>query len=199
MNQRIIDNWKSIVKPNDIIWNLGDVAMCEMKDKTKLSELINSLPGHKKIVLGNHDNHNIDYWYDVGFEEVYSYPIIYEKWYILSHEPIFLNTSMPYINIHGHIHNVSYASNSYINCSVEVTDYKPINLDEIIKKLNTDNKLNTMDNITVGQIWEHKSLKVKCTITFMDGKNLNIAIDSKMGIQENRWNIIQFLEEWQLK
>ena len=72
---------------------------------------------------------------------------------ILSHKPL-ADTEIPegYINVHGHIHNnplhkinpatneMEYPENLYserlhINVSVDVIDFKPISLEEILKKV----------------------------------------------------------------
>lgn len=139
MDNVIIENWRKTVKPNDIIFNLGDVAMCEMKQGDKLKTLIQSLPGYKVLVLGNHDKRDINYWLDVGFSEVYKYPIIIDQWFILSHDTLFMNSNIPYINIHGHVHDKSINHKSYVNVSVEVINYTPINLDELESKIMREN------------------------------------------------------------
>ena len=137
MNATLTGNWKALVKNTDTIWHLGDVANNDFKDKTILSELIHSLPGHKNLIIGNHDKQDINHWHDVGFEFVSLYPVIYEKFFIMSHDIVFLNDKMPYANLHGHIHNAKVdLSDCYVNCCVEVNDYKPINLDEKIALLN---------------------------------------------------------------
>jgi|SRR5271157_4309413 len=141
MDKKIIENWKATVKNDDVLWNLGDVA-CHM-NKEQLTTLIHSLPGYKILILGNHDHHNINRWRDIGFDEVYPYPIIYKSWFILSHDIVFLNEKLPYVNIHGHTHNRSMQEKSYVNVSVEVINYCPVDLDEIIKSkitLDTENE-----------------------------------------------------------
>ena len=65
------------------------------------------------------------------------YPIIYEKFWMLSHEPLYVNKNMPYCNIHGHIHSLKCDSKHYFNVSVECINYKPINFEKI-KKLVTE-------------------------------------------------------------
>jgi len=110
------------------------VAMKDMKDKTKLTTLIRSLPGYKILLLGNHDKPNVQHWRDIGFDEVYPYPIIYNKFFIMSHDTTYINIAMPYANIHGHLHEKTMTGGRYINVCVEHTNYKPIDLDELMKK-----------------------------------------------------------------
>ena len=58
---------------------------------------------------------------------------------IFTHYPM-ENVPMPWINVHGHIHNNPYGrdeSPQNINVSVEVIDYKPIHLDTVKRMART--------------------------------------------------------------
>jgi calcineurin-like phosphoesterase family protein len=137
MNKTILDNWKNVVKNDDIIFNLGDVIW---GNKEKAESIIKDMPGKKILIMGNHDReHSVTWFRDVGFDEVYPYPILYKNFFIISHEPVFLNESMPYCNLHGHIHNISYDYKGYINVSVDKTNFMPINLDELVDKIIKEN------------------------------------------------------------
>lgn len=130
MNQAIIRNWKTTIKKGDIILNLGDVSW--RLNKEWMSKTIRNLPGYKVLVLGNHDRgKSLKWWMDVGFDEVYKYPIIYENFFILSHEPMYVNDTMPYVNIHGHTHGETLSSNQHWNVSVERQGYKPMLFEKI--------------------------------------------------------------------
>ena len=132
MNKVLLRNWRETIKGDDTIINLGD--FCFRWTSERIQNTLANLPGHKILILGNHDReHNVDWWRNAGFQEVYPYPIIYKQWYILSHEDVFLNDKMPYINIHGHRHQVKLDSKCHINVSVECLDYKPVLFDELIK------------------------------------------------------------------
>lgn len=134
MNDRLIKAWQARVKKQDVIINLGDVCMGGGYNKEKLTALIPTLPGRKILVMGNHDRaHSANFWRDVGFDEVYPYPIIYRDWYILSHEPLFLNEKIPYLNVHGHTHEKSYDHPSYKNVSVDKTNFEPVDFEVIVK------------------------------------------------------------------
>ena len=51
MNQKLIENWNSVVGPNDLVFHLGDFAFggAEIWNKT-----LPRLNGHKVLILGNH-------------------------------------------------------------------------------------------------------------------------------------------------
>ncbi len=59
------------------------------------------------------------------------YPIVYGGFFFLSHEPMYMNKHMPYVNIHGHIHGQKYEGTQYVNVSVEHWDYTPVPFDTI--------------------------------------------------------------------
>lgn len=127
MNEAIIRNWNQKVTGEDTVFLVGDVGN---------ASYVNLLNGHKRLIKGNHDVESNDYYRSVGFEEVYDLPVIYEGFFIISHEPLYVNTNMPYANIFGHVHaNPNYcASSSHGVCvSVERTGYAPIDLAEIRK------------------------------------------------------------------
>lgn len=129
MNKAMIDAWKQTVRPKDTIIHLGDVGFGPAQF---FKELIPTLPGKKILILGNHDKGGIRFWRNAGFHEVYPYPIIYQEWLILSHKTVFLNEQLPYLNLHGHIHQHKMESKCYINVSVEQIRYKPVLLTKIV-------------------------------------------------------------------
>ena len=129
MDNTIIENWNKTVSKEDKVFILGDVSFYN-KEKTK--EIIDKLNGKKVLILGNHDRgKSLSWWRDIGIDEAICYPIIIDEFYILSHEPVYLTESMPYANIHGHIHHLQYKDAQYFNVSVECINYTPISFDSI--------------------------------------------------------------------
>lgn len=52
MDAVFVDNWNKTVLPSDIVWHLGDFALCHPRHTVEIAK---SLKGHKHIVWGNHD------------------------------------------------------------------------------------------------------------------------------------------------
>lgn len=52
MDKALINNWNSVVKKNDIVFDLGDFSFA---GKNRWKELIQSLNGKHYLILGNHD------------------------------------------------------------------------------------------------------------------------------------------------
>lgn len=102
MNEKLIYNWNQTVHGNDVVYVLGDFCS-PMEDAKKILE---QLRGIKILILGNHDNiYSLREWRDLGFFNVIDTPILYKNFYLLSHEPLYVNENMPYANIFGHVHS----------------------------------------------------------------------------------------------
>lgn len=133
MNSFMLDNFKKTITDNDIVIWGGDVAMMNLEVTKKL---LKDLPGKNILILGNHDfGHRNNKYLDYEiFEHVsLGFAFFYKgQKYFISHYPI-RNGLLPndIINIHGHIHD-KILTGSYINISVEHTQYKPVLLDEIL-------------------------------------------------------------------
>ena len=138
MNDSLIENINSIVKENDTLYIVGDFG----RPKYAKDILKRIICKNIYLIKGNHDTMHNDYYREIGFTEVYDKPIIIEDFFILSHEPLYMNTHMPYINIYGHVHNnpnyVNYSKCGMCVC-VERTNYKPISLDNIKDMINHAN------------------------------------------------------------
>ena len=52
MDEALIERWNSVVKPDDIVFHLGDFAFAT---NGRWKELINRLNGHIYLIVGNHD------------------------------------------------------------------------------------------------------------------------------------------------
>lgn len=126
----MIERWNAIVKPEDHVWHLGDVAM----DRNSVLRVVPRLNGHKRLVLGNHDLDKVKLYSEVGFQKIVS--SARKGKYILSHIPLHPQslgelTSKPLINVHGHIHEKEPYGPQYRNVSVERINYTPIPLESL--------------------------------------------------------------------
>lgn len=131
MNSTMIERWNSVVKPEDTVYHLGDVVFGP-GSLEHLEEFVTSLNGHKVLITGNHDRQTVQWYKDHGFEYVYTGEFWkYKNSHILlSHRPYPIKH--PYINIHGHTHNLLHTQESCYKCvSVEQTDYYPVTLGQL--------------------------------------------------------------------
>ena len=138
MNDELLIRWNGVVNQDDEVYVLGDFG-ADGQEKS----ILNQLNGKKYLIKGNHDVKSNEYYREAGFEEVYDHPIIIRDFWILSHEPLYVNRNMPYANIFGHVHDspiVKTYSEHHYCVSVERINYTPISLDDIISMIQSDAK-----------------------------------------------------------
>jgi len=129
MDPYMIERWNSVVGEDDKVFHLGDFSFWN-RERTK--QIVSQLNGYKHLILGNHDRgRSRKWWLDVGFHEVSEHPIIYQQFFFLTHEPMYMNKHMPFVNVHGHIHSQKYEGKNYFNVSVEHSDYQPVSFEQI--------------------------------------------------------------------
>lgn len=145
MNEKLIENWNSVVKKDDKVYFLGDFCLGDLSEKR---DILNRLNGYKIIVKGNHEDEiNVQSLMNLGWDEAYVCPT--ELMYVdkdkkvqsilLSHQPQYISDNQ--FNIHGHIHDTLLENeypdmnpNNHLCVSVEVIDYRPISFEEIQKE-----------------------------------------------------------------
>lgn len=54
MDEALIRNWAAAVKPDDIVYVVGDFAF-GLHDESRVRGIFHRLPGRKFLILGNHD------------------------------------------------------------------------------------------------------------------------------------------------
>lgn len=146
----MIERWNALVKPNDHVWHLGDVAV-----RRRGLALVKQLNGHKRLVRGNHDIWRTRDFLNAGFEEIHGCKVISPNTQqgimgaVLTHIPIHPG-SLPRwgLNVHGHTHankvfnlfpsngqpDWSVYDRRYVCVSVEQTNYAPVPLDELLRR-----------------------------------------------------------------
>lgn len=139
MNETLISNWNKVVKRDDRVFMLGDFALC---GKDKIIEIGQKLNGRKILILGNHDGASLSTYYNAGFEMVSKFPIIFQDFFILSHEPIeFLPLNTPFVNIFGHVHNdmrFPTITPRGACVSVERWNYMPVEFNQLISLIKSE-------------------------------------------------------------
>ncbi|MFD7524620.1 metallophosphoesterase [Paenibacillus chitinolyticus] len=129
MTDVMIQKWNAAVGSEDKVFHLGDFSFLNQE---RTQEIVRKLNGYKFLVLGNHDRgRSRSWWLDAGFDEVSEYPVLYKDFFLLSHEPVYMNKHMPYVNVHGHIHGQKYEGKNYFNVCVEHWDYTPLTFEQI--------------------------------------------------------------------
>jgi len=130
MDEALIENWNSVIKPQDKVYHLGDFSM----DWKTLPEFTEKLHGHKRLIRGNHDMCPTAE-YMKYFEDIYGVRVFHEEKMIFSHYPIhevsIAHKDPKWLNVHGHLHYHKMKEPFYFNASVECINYTPIHFDEL--------------------------------------------------------------------
>ena len=126
----IKENYHKVVTKRDKVFFLGDVAFTQ----ECLEDVGTWVAERKVLIVGNHCVQDIPMSEIVKhFDEVYS--LLKYKEYWLSHAPIHPNELRGKYNLHGHVHYASLDDPRYLNCCLENTDYAPIDLNEVRRRL----------------------------------------------------------------
>ena len=147
MQECLIERHNSVVKPNDIVYFLGDFAFG--RHNIQIAEKFN---GKKRLILGNHDTYPSRSYLEY-FEKLYG--VVFWERCILSHVPVHQNGlgSRWLLNVHGHLHSRVVMSNTivapdkeypmnwmmmpdknYFNVSVEQHNLTPVHRDIIMQR-----------------------------------------------------------------
>lgn len=146
MNEVLLENYNSIVKPEDEVYILGDLMLGGAVFHRQGLELISSLNGHLHLVRGNHDTDLRWAAYsklDNVVECENAIYLNYKKYHFyLSHYPSMTSNytdekslKSRTLNLCGHSHTkdiwLHWMTGSY-HCEVDAHDNKPVSIDEII-------------------------------------------------------------------
>lgn len=152
MNLALIENWNAVVRPNDIIFNLGD--FCWWDSNRDIQKLFNRLNGKIYLQYGNHDSKK-------GFRELPSHVQILDdivhSWIkfeneskvyevVTSHYPLltYAGSMRGVYHFFGHIHSgpgsmsseasLTFSKNMY-DVGVDNNLLSPIEFKDILVKL----------------------------------------------------------------
>lgn len=132
MDEALIENHNSLVKPNDIIYYLGD---CTWYGSDKTKKIFSRLNGKKKLIRGNHDH-------DKNLAPYFEYVRHYDTIKIgdvrlaLMHFPILSWDGQQHgtIHLHGHTHNtIDNSGTLRFDVGVDSWNMYPVNLEQIIE------------------------------------------------------------------
>ena len=143
MNETIFENWNATVTDEDIIIFVGDFAFAPKSVARMLWENLN---GQKIMILGNHDKKMKNCYPERVSDDLNEIHTLTYKGYEIGvnhFPPKGWANVLPdnKLFIHGHVHsNQPTTLKNVFNVSCEMTEYKPIFIDEVIKRIKKQNK-----------------------------------------------------------
>lgn len=146
MNETMIKNWNQCVQPSDLVIHLGDFAM---GPRELVAPILARLNGRKYLIRGNHDRgHN--FMKEAGFERTFNswlqkFGDPREKGEMLhifmQHHPNEARSVNLYGDFHlcGHVHNEWARKGLMFNVGVDVRNFTPVSLLELLESRNVGN------------------------------------------------------------
>ena len=138
MNKALIRNWNERVKPDDLVFFLGD--FCFKSDSHKAAYWKQQLNGDIVFVRGNHDKNNT---VKTPIEGILITVAKKKIW--LVHNPDHYNPKYK-INFVGHVHDKWLIKRKrrtiLINVGVDVWNYKPVGWDDIVHGVMKQTRIN---------------------------------------------------------
>lgn len=164
--------WNQIVRRDDTVYHLGDVAMNE-----KSLEVVKELNGKKILILGNYDRD-----IDQDILRKYFDNILKTKMFELKngetvhlvHEPT--ECQQVTLNICGHIHGLWQVQRNTINVGVDAWNFTPVSEDLIIWKINAIRKYYD-DNVFAGEL--------ECNVRHIPAEKKKAVKDLLKGVLRN--------------
>lgn len=127
MDERLLDNWNSVVSSKDIVYHLGDVYFGR-------TDVLEKLNGRKRLIMGNHDNGK-DKRLQSIFQKITMWRMFPELDVVLTHVPIIIPERAKYnFNVHAHLHQNQSPTPWHISASVEQNNFTPVALEELLDR-----------------------------------------------------------------
>lgn len=149
MNKEMEKRWNSVVAPNDILINVGDLTAGLGARKFELAKLIGRLHGRKILIRGNHDHQKDAFYLESGILKVVNH--VFVNGFLFAHVPGIEQVEHPHpmgqitrdlqikhkpaLTIHGHIHRVDIPEYpGHFNCASDRHNYSPFTLRSVLEK-----------------------------------------------------------------
>lgn len=149
MDEALVKNWNSVVRPTDTVYHLGDVVI----NRSALP-ILGRLNGTKILVKGNHDVFRAEEYLEY-FKDIRGSAVLNNL--VMTHIPLHPASIERWDgNVHGHLHSkrvmtvkqvivnpgergshLGYEAvpdPSYLCVSMENINYTPISLEEVMKR-----------------------------------------------------------------
>jgi calcineurin-like phosphoesterase family protein len=144
MNEVLLYNWNKVVKPDDTVYIVGDLALCPFKEFESLGQQLN---GIKYLIKGNHDSYSNGQYARIGitvFHEVkmklagnivrlshYPYALPwYRRPFAYKSELRNMDKRPPRIPgeflIHGHTHTKYKRAGNRLHVGTDAWNYSPV-------------------------------------------------------------------------
>lgn len=160
MNEKLIENWNSVVAEDDTVYILGDFFMGPLDP---IDEIMPRLKGKKILIRGNHDTNPRVARLEPYCEGMYDlYNLKYKnKFFVLCHFPLreWMHKEHGSIHLYGHVHSNEHRNgflsepNSY-HIGTDTNNLTPVSIDFLMDKFSpcTHSRVNSETSKIDGHI-----------------------------------------------
>jgi calcineurin-like phosphoesterase family protein len=130
---RMVSHWRALVRPDDTLLHLGDVALGPTAD---LATRLPDLPGRIYLLRGNYDSRaRLAVYAARGWQLVAPFSLLYRGWTVrFRHVPTAGPLPPWTLEVHGHLHQHSDPTPQQLNVAVERTTYAPVDLRALLDR-----------------------------------------------------------------
>jgi calcineurin-like phosphoesterase family protein len=145
MDSALIANWNGRVKPNDIVYHLGDFALGSPESVVK------ALNGEIHLIWGNHDNSSnkkILRKYVASTQDYLEVPGFGPTPLVLFHYSlkIWNRSHHGALMLYGHSHGTLPGTSQSLDIGIDCWNYQPISIEEIRARMETLPKYRNPDH-----------------------------------------------------
>lgn len=132
-DEALINNWNSVVGIDDVVYFLGDIALC---NPSKAMYYVHRLNGTIHWILGNHDSSSLVKHLKCRMSSVQEYldVTVEDTRLVLFHYPIgsWRGVHRGVIHLHGHCHgSYKHSRGKMMDVGTNCTKYTPISLEAV--------------------------------------------------------------------
>ncbi len=131
MDEALIANWNSLVKPGDQIYHLGDFAFLPV---AQIHQILKRLNGELHLILGNHDEPKVFAGFANSIKDTKTIKVGDQKIFLSHYAHRVWNCShYGAWNLHGHSHGTLPRLPGYkqLDVGVDCFYFKPVHFEEI--------------------------------------------------------------------
>ena len=135
MEQAILRALEERVTWTDDLWIVGDFAFGGVGDAHRIWPWFDRIPGHKHLVLGNHDDETVR---SLPWTSVQDMAEIRDgdQRFTLCHYPMVTwnGARRGAVQLFGHVHQSWHGTRNSVNVGVDVWDFRPIRRENILAR-----------------------------------------------------------------
>lgn len=137
MDARMLAELRGRVQQDDDLWVIGDFAVSKAgpDQRAEIKAIFDAIPGRKHLVQGNHDGPWIR---ELGWQSIVQMAdiLVEGRRLFLCHYPMitFPGARRGSLQLFGHVHQNWAGTRNSINVGVDMWEFKPIGLHEILER-----------------------------------------------------------------